>query len=132
MADLAGGIHHVNISVSDLDRSAEWYTRLFGLKELRRLTDDVYRLRKILLVHPTGLLIGLTQHYENSGIPFEESLCGIDHVALAVDGLDALHHWEAQLDELGVTRSEIKTTPLGSLITIRDPDNVQIELYAAG
>ena len=30
----------------------------------------------------------------------------------------------------GVGRSEIKETPLGTLITLRDPDNIQLELYA--
>ena len=32
------GIHHVTLSVSDLDRTVEWYVGVLGFEEFRRLT----------------------------------------------------------------------------------------------
>lgn len=130
MAEITGSVHHLNLSVSDLERSSGWYQRLLGLSELTRLSAEDGSWSKVLLRHPSGLLVGLTQHRRNDAQPFDEWRCGVDHVALAVTDVDALRAWEARLDELGVVRSPIKTTPLGSLITIRDPDNIQLELYA--
>jgi len=33
------------------------------------------------------------------------------------------------LDELGVPHSGIKQAALGAMIALRDPDNIQLELY---
>lgn len=132
MAEITGAVHHINLSVTDLDRSTQWYQELFGLTEVARLADDDGAWSKVILRHPAGLLVGLTQHRRNDSVPFDESRTGFDHVALAVANRDALTSWESRLDERGITRSPIKTTPLGSLITIRDPDNTQLELYAPG
>lgn len=132
MADIAGLVHHVNLSVSDLERSTAWYQRLFGLSELARLSADDGEWTKAILRHPAGLLIGLTQHRRNDSAPFTEWRCGVDHFALVVKDRHELTAWEDRLDELEVERSPVKTTPLGSLITVRDPDNIQFELYAPG
>jgi len=129
--DITGRVHHVNVSVSDIEASARWYEELFGLHELARIDDPDGAWTKVILRHDSGLLVGFTQHARNDGVPFEEWRCGTDHIALDVGTLEQLHSWLGRLDELGVTRSEIKTTSLGALITIRDPDNVQLELYAA-
>lgn len=130
MTDITGDVHHINLSVSDLDRSADWYQQLFGLTELTRFTADNDSWSKVILRHPAGLLLGLTQHQRNDEAPFTEWHCGVDHVALTVSDTDALHGWLSRLDELDIEHSPVKTTPLGALITIRDPDNIQLELYA--
>ncbi len=130
MAEITGAVHHVNLSVSDLERSTHWYQELFGLSELARLEADDASWPKVILRHPAGLLIGLTEHRRNDAAPFAEWRSGFDHIALAVTDLDELEAWAARLDGEGIARSAIKTTPLGSLITIWDPDNIQLELYA--
>ena len=97
-------------------------------------TDAPIRPWRILvqgdLRHSSGLLIGLTQHARNDSKPFAEWFTGFDHIALCVADTDELCAWESRLKAMGIEASEIKTTPLGSLITVRDPDNIQIELYA--
>ncbi|HZT67107.1 MAG TPA: VOC family protein [Acidimicrobiales bacterium] len=129
MPEITGAVHHVNLSVSDLERSAAWYSELFGLKELARLSDPDGAWSKVILQHHSGLLIGLTQHSRNGAAPFSEILCGVDHVALTVPSPDDLSAWIPRLGTLGIESSAVKTTPLGLLVTIRDPDNIQIELY---
>ena len=41
-----------------------------------------------------------------------------------------LETWLARLDDSGVAHSPIKPAMNGDVITIRDPDNIQIEIYA--
>jgi len=130
--EITGAVHHVNFSVSDLEASARWYQELFQLTELARLEHPDGEWSKIVMRHPSGLIVGLTHHRRNDGAPFEEWRCGADHVAFEVGTHAALEAWPARLAELGIPHSPIKTTPLGELITIRDPDNVQLELYASG
>ena len=130
MADVTGVVHHINLSVSDLDRSETWYRELFGLTELARMTAEDGAWSKVILRHSSGLLVGLTQHERNDAKQFDEWRCGTDHVALAVADVEALQQWSARLDQLGVEHSPVKSTPIGSLITIRDPDNIQLELYS--
>ena len=129
MADITGAVHHINLSVSDLDRSERWYRELLGLTELARMKADDGAWSKVILRHAGGLLVGLTQHERNDAAPFEEWRCGVDHVALAVADDEALQQWSARLDEMGVEHSPVKSTPIGSLITVRDPDNIQLELF---
>lgn len=90
MAEITGSIHHVNLSVSNLEASTQWYQDLFGLDELARLSDDVGAWSKVILRHHSGLLIGLTEHSRNDSEPFTEWRCGVDHIALAVDTVDEL------------------------------------------
>ncbi|HAM01962.1 MAG TPA: glyoxalase [Acidimicrobiaceae bacterium] len=130
MPEITGSVHHINVSVSDLERSRDWYQGLFGLQELARVSDQAGAWSKVILRHPSGLLFGLTMHVMNDSKPFSEWLCGFDHVALTVESSEAVRLWSARLKELGIDASEIKTTPLGSLITFRDPDSIQFELFA--
>ena len=131
MTDITGRVHHLNFSVTDLGRSVAWYADVFGLEQLVKLDDEHGAWSKVILRHPGGLLVGLTAHTANPGDAFDEHRTGLDHVALAVADARALAAWERRLDELGIEHSEIKTTPLGQLITFRDPDDIQLEVYAA-
>lgn len=123
------GYHHVNLSVTDLDASIGWYTKVLGLTE--RFRGEVDGMTKAVLAGPGGIALGLTAHGTlASGDAFSERRTGLDHVALLVADAAALEQWKERLDELGVAHSGIKPSLLGSLITLRDPDNVQLELFA--
>jgi catechol 2,3-dioxygenase-like lactoylglutathione lyase family enzyme len=129
-ARITGTVHHFNLSVSDLARSTQWYTKVFGLRVLRQAPDPDGRWDRVIMTHPSGLLVGLTAHRTNTGEPASELHCGVDHLALQVENAEALGAWVRYLDELEVEHSEIKESPLGKLVALRDPDNVQFELYA--
>jgi len=54
-------------------------------------------------------------------------------VALQMRSRDDLDDLVRQLDERGVPHSELK--PMGdgnAMVTVRDPDNIQLELYGVG
>jgi catechol-2,3-dioxygenase len=75
------------------------------------------------------VLIGLVAHPGNDGEPFSEFRTGLDHAELGVPSREALEEWVERLDELGVEHSGIKEAALGAMVTFRDPDNIQLELY---
>lgn len=125
-----GGVHHLNVSVTDLERSANWYTAVLGLTRGWEMEDVEGRGRKLVLLHPTDpLRIALTFHQSNSGEPFSEFGTGFDHVAFSVADREALEAWQHHFEELGVDHSPIKEGATGWLITFRDPDNLQFEMY---
>jgi catechol-2,3-dioxygenase len=69
-------------------------------------------------------------HDEAASDRFDERAVGLDHVALNVADRSTLEEWARHLDRLGVTHSGIKEENGGPLITLRDPDNIQLELHA--
>ena len=131
MPDIAG-LDHISLTVRDLDRSAAWYSELFGFTKVGQVPDDGQSGAKVLLYHPASkLVLGLSQHQRNPGEPFSEFRTGLDHIALAAPGgREDLERWSQRLDELGVKHSEIQPGVRGDLIVFRDPDNIQIEVYA--
>jgi catechol 2,3-dioxygenase-like lactoylglutathione lyase family enzyme len=83
--------------------------------------------------HPdAGVTIGLAGHAANPGEPFDELRTGLDHIAFTVTGRSELEGWLQRLEEHGVDHSPIKEGASGWLITFRDPDNIQLELYTRG
>ena len=58
----------------------------------------------------------------------DELRAGLDHYALHVPELADLDEWAAHLDALEVPHSGIKRTDYAARITLRDPDNIQLEL----
>ena len=129
------GIHHFSPTVSDIEASAAWYARVFGLERLPVVAPhhgDESGGYAVLMTDPrTGLLIGLHHHNALLDGSFDERRVGLDHIAWGVAELSELHAWAAWLDELGVAHSGVidKPGPRRYLaIVFRDPDNIQLEL----
>lgn len=133
------GIHHFSITVTDLEASLAWYQRLLGAERVPMkfphygCEDTGYG---ELLVEPrSGVVIGLHTNTGNDGQDFDEARTGLDHVALNVASRDELESWTARLDELGIDHSGIRSgdQPFPfSTVVFRDPDNIQLELFAVG
>lgn len=124
------GIHHINFSVTDLDRSAAWYREVLGLTTGWEMEDTDGRGRKVVLLHPSSpLRIVLSLHQKNEGDPASEFRTGLDHIAFTVADRAELERWQQRFEELGVEHSPINEGATGWLITFRDPDNIQLEVY---
>ena len=122
------GFAHVGISVTDIERSTRFYTDVLGFTLL--MPTDTESFKRVLLLHqPSGMFLGLVQHHASTGAPFSEANTGLDHLAFAVADRDALVGWERHLGEHGVTASPIKDEFYGSVLSFRDPDDVQLELF---
>ena len=124
-----GGVHHIALTVRDLSHSKAWYRRVLGLSDLFEGDNDEVSF-VVLTDSSSQLMLGLRQYREGSGDRFDEFRTGLDHLAFAVSDQAQLQAWEARLDELGVDHSPIKDSPVGQVLTLRDPDNVQLELIA--
>lgn len=127
MADF-NGISHLDLSVSDIDASTEWYLKVLGLKELTR--SDLEGRTMVVMIHPgTGLVIGLNQHDTVPVDRFDDRNVGLDHVGFNVPSRKDLDELEAKLTELGVEHSPVEDTPVGTALVFRDPDNIQLEFW---
>jgi len=132
MATLAG-FSHLSLSVTDLDRSTDWYCDLLGFTLDTRVEGDGFLRHR--LHHPgAGITVSLTAHERGEATPFDERRTGMDHVSFAVPSIEELHRMKERFVEEGVDHSEVKPTASGAggMITFRDPDNIQLELFAAG
>jgi catechol 2,3-dioxygenase-like lactoylglutathione lyase family enzyme len=126
--DAFPAIAHVAVTVTDLSRSEEWYTKLIGAKPV--LDEDTGPFRHIVYLIGNTLL-GL------HGFPdlvskesFNERRPGLDHVAFGCASRDELLQWAKRLDELGIAHGEIKDAGYGSGVSFRDPDNIALEFFA--
>jgi glyoxylase I family protein len=123
------GYHHLSLSVTDLGKSTEWYQQVLGLDVAAEIEGDGFR-RTRLRAAGSGVTLTLTSHDQESGVPFSERRAGMDHVAFQVGGVQAVEALKSRFEELGVTHSEVKSTTTGTaMITLRDPDNIQIEVF---
>ena len=114
--------------MTDGDRSAQWWHDVLGFALVVQVDQPGFRVWGML--HRSGVYVGLTTHSDSVGAAFDERAVGLDHLALNVADRSALEDWVNHLDHLGVPHSEIKEENGGPLITLRDPDNIQLELHA--
>ena len=120
------GFGHIDLTVTDGERSAEWWIEVLGFRLVAKQERDGFRTWTTF--HPSGLAVSFVVHDRPASETFDERAVGLDHLALRVPDRAALHQWVEHLDQLGVAHSGIKDEIGGPLITVRDPDNLQIEL----
>ena len=126
-------ISHLDLTVSDVAKSADWYVNTLGFQVLMR--SDFENRSAAVMMHPaSGLILGLVQHHSQSAKEFDERRPGLDHLAFNVTERAELDSWQQRFAELGVTHSPVTDDPsgLGTALVFRDPDNIQLELFAVG
>lgn len=122
------GISHIGLTVTDLEASAAWYKRVFGVDSVAQNDDGAHAVDVML---GEGLLIGLHTHSgTEDGDRFSEARVGLDHVAMQCADADAVEEWAEHLDELGVEHSEVLTSPFGTHLNFKDPDGNALEIFA--
>jgi glyoxylase I family protein len=127
------GYSHLSFTVTDLERSSAWYREVLGFGLDSQVEGDGFQRHR--LRHPdAGITLTLTQHDTGSGDRFDERRTGLDHVAFAVPTAEDLHEFGERFSARGIEHSDVKPTAggAGGIITLRDPDNIQLEVFAAG
>ena len=123
------GIHHLTLTVSDAEASAEWYQRLLGPASVTRREGPGWS--RVRMQWAQGLIIGATQH--DSTIPgdrFDHSRVGLDHIGLGCRDEAEVRAWASRLDDLGIVHGPVEDVPYGWAVTARDPDGIAVEFFA--
>ena len=130
------GVHHFSPTVSDVEASARWYERVFGMTRspstFPHHAAEAAGYSVILTDPRSGLVIGLHHHDSNSGEPFAENRTGLDHISFAVAQRSELDDWASWLDKQGVPHSGVisaQSPAPYAVVVFRDPDNIQLELF---
>lgn len=139
-----GAIHHLRMTVTDVERSREFYTGVLGFQvaaQMPETTDDPLSagLAKALMggvvLSNGSTLFGLRPAGENhiaAGDRFDEHRAGLDHISFSVPSRADLDDAARLLDERGVPHGDIVDLPAFGIyvLAFRDPDNIQLELTA--
>ena len=132
MPDLSG-IHHVSVTVTDIERSVPWYSELLGLTKLMEESHPDGTGYAVVLGKPDwSMCVGLHTHPTNERERFAESRTGLDHIGFMVSGRAELDAWESKLTELGVEHSPVNDQGGYAVLVFRDPDNIQLEFMSMG
>ncbi len=136
-----GPVHHLRLTVTDVNRSREFYTGVLGFNVAVDAPPSPdhpeYGLIKealqegVVLING-NMLMGL-RPAAPPGDRFDENRVGLDHLSFLADTRADLERAARELDKRGVPHGAIKD--LGSLfrlyvLAFRDPDNIQLELCA--
>ena len=121
-------ITHVAVTVTDLEASEAWYSKVLGVEPV--LDEDTGPFRHIVYA-VGGTLLGLHGFPDlATKDPFDERRPGLDHIAFGCASRSELVDWAKHLDELGIEHGPIKDAGYGSGLSFRDPDNIALELFA--
>ena len=120
-------VSHVSFSVLDADKSAAWWKEVFGLDEVFALREEGWR--AILLGLTESIAIEFQQHDANRGETFDPTRTGFDHMGLKVDRREDLDEWQAHFERLGVEHTPVVDREYGSVLTFKDPDRIQFEMF---
>lgn len=124
------GVSHIDLTVTDLDRSEAFYAELFEMKRVLDGRNDDHHFRSRYLLHPESLLIiGLVAHDATADGSFDERRVGLDHLSLNVADAEELNAWRERLDERGIDHSPIAAGEMWDVLVFRDPDGIQLELF---
>jgi glyoxalase family protein len=128
------GLHHITLVCSDAQRTVEFYTRVLGLRFIKRTVnfDDPRRYH---------LYFGDAEGRPGSVVTFFEwpqaargapGIGGTHHFALAVRDLDGLLRWKRWLTDRGTTVTGPFDRRYFTSIYARDPDGAIVEIATQG
>jgi len=131
----SNSIAHVRLTVTDIERSRQFYESVFGwpvLLEVPENADESTRdqlgfLFGGVIYDLGGTLLGLRPVAADR---FDEDRVGLDHIAFRLSSTAELEAAAAHLDELGVAHEPVKDIGPSFILEFRDPDNIALELTA--
>jgi glyoxylase I family protein len=128
-------VAHVRFTVTDIERSRQFYESVFGwpvLLEIPDNADEATRSQLSFLYGGViydlgGTLIGLRPVATDR---FDENRVGLDHIAFRATNKAELETAAKHLDDLGINHEPVKDLGPSYILEFRDPDNIALELTA--
>ena len=121
------GLSHVQLLVSDVQRSAAWYSTVLSLVPYAEDAGLGY----IALRQPqAGMVLVLTARVEGSDAASHAVAGALDHFAFAVSDGQSLRAWAEHLAGLGVEHDGVVLENGRPSLQLRDPDGIAVELVA--
>jgi glyoxylase I family protein len=134
-----GEIHHLRLTVTDVERSRRFYTSLLGFEvAVESPPDDdpsaadVFKVLFGGVVMVRGSLLMGLRPMAPTGDRFDPDRVGLDHLSFSVASHDDLESAAVLLEEHGVRHGQITSLPSFGIdvLPFEDPDGVQLELTA--
>jgi catechol 2,3-dioxygenase-like lactoylglutathione lyase family enzyme len=116
-------LEHVNLTVSDLDRSKTFYRELFGLSV--RWEDTLTDGRRAAHVGDERMYLALFEAAEPGRVENDYTRVGLNHFGFVVDDLDEM---KVRLGALGVVPHSEQDYEPGRRLYFHDPDGIEVEL----
>jgi catechol 2,3-dioxygenase-like lactoylglutathione lyase family enzyme len=134
------GLHHVRLTVTDLERSKRFYADVLGFELAAEspgdpsdptVRSDPDQLYGGVVFVTNGMLFGL-RPVADAADRFVSERVGLDHVSFSVPSRAALDNAERRLEEAGVPHGSVRELPAFGLaiLSFSDPDGVHLELTA--
>jgi catechol 2,3-dioxygenase-like lactoylglutathione lyase family enzyme len=122
------GISHAALTVTDLERSMQWYADVLGWSKV--FDGEANDQRFAFGFIGSGVGLALRQHLTSEGGGFAPNATGLDHLAFAVGSRADLESWEKKFDEHGVSYTPTIDEAYGHVLNFKDPDNIALEVFA--
>jgi catechol 2,3-dioxygenase-like lactoylglutathione lyase family enzyme len=134
------GLHHVRITVTNLERSRAFYTEVLGFEVAAEspgspddpaVRSDPTQLYGGVVFLTNGILFGL-RPVAVAEDRFDSERVGLDHISFAVGSRDELLRAVDRLAERGIVHGEVQDLPAFgiAILSFSDPDGVHLELTA--
>jgi glyoxylase I family protein len=121
-------ISHISFSARDKDVCAGWFEKVLDFQRFDATSGDGWS--AVLLLHPpSGSVVEFQQHDRNDGEPFDPARTGLDHMGFMVASRAELDEWQAKFAELDVDFTPVVEREYGAVLTFRDPDGRQLEMF---
>jgi glyoxylase I family protein len=133
----AGEIHHLRLTVTDVQRSREFYTRLLGFQVVVESpppgdpgADEAFSILFGGVVMIRGNVMMGLRPVAAAGDHFDPDRVGLDHLSFSVATREDLEQAVLLFDERGVTHGAITRLPSFGIdvLPFDDPDGIQLEL----
>ncbi|WP_280258800.1 VOC family protein [Nocardia wallacei] len=134
------GIHHVRLTVTDIERSRAFYRDVLGFEVAAesagspddpQVRTDPYQLYGGCVFQAHGLLLGLRPVAPPTD-RFDSERVGLDHLSFSVVSKDELFAAATRLAAAGIEHGEVTDMPqFGiAILSFDDPDGIHLELTA--
>ena len=120
MTEFPATVHHLGLTVTDIEVSRQWYQRLLDAapvldEKVPAVPEHHQGFHKVVFVLPGGFVLALVAHPATDRNPrFDEFRPGLDHIGFGCADRSELEKWQNRLDEPGSPTASSPRTPSAS------------------